>query len=77
MPKTEYLRILERISHNVKVIWFGITFDETKDPWAELSARTIHASKSVDVEEMLDRKGFEDAEDSFLLGLRRPQFLRA
>jgi len=65
MAETRYPPILEKISHNVKVIWFGATVSEIKDAWAELGERIIQVHQPVDVEQLLDRKGFEDVQEDF------------
>jgi ubiquinone/menaquinone biosynthesis C-methylase UbiE len=65
MIEIQYPPILEKISHNVKVIWFGTAVTGIKDAWTELAARIIHVHKPVDVEQMLDMKGFEDVKEDF------------
>jgi len=65
MIEIQYPPILEKISHNVKVIWFGAAFSETKDAWAKLTERIIHVRKPVDVEQMLNMKGFDDVQEDF------------
>lgn len=65
MMEIQYPPILEKISYNVKVIWFGSAASEIKDAWAALTERIIHVRKPVDVEQMLDMKGFEDVQEDF------------
>jgi len=51
---------LSKISRNVKIIWWGIELPADKDPWKEFAGR-IKIGKEVDVDEMLDLKGFEES----------------
>ncbi|MFQ5900948.1 MAG: hypothetical protein ACE5IH_05270 [Thermodesulfobacteriota bacterium] len=62
MSKVSYISTLEKISHNVKVIHFGVTFTPSENPWKTLLSRAIRVGKPIDVEKILHAKGIEDVE---------------
>ena len=62
MSKISYPPLIEKISRNVKVIWRGNMIDRNEDPWRRLRKEIIDAGSKIDVEELLDMKGFLDAE---------------
>ena len=52
---------IKEISEKVKIIRFGIVYETKGSPWDRL-ASMLTVSRPVDIEEMLDAKGFEETE---------------
>ena len=52
---------IKEISEKVKIIRFGIVYETKGSPWDRL-AGMFTVSRPVDIEEMLDAKGFEETE---------------
>jgi len=50
---------IKEISEGMKVIRFGIVHETEKSPWDKL-AGMFTVTKPVDIEEMLDARGFEE-----------------
>ena len=53
---------LKEISEKLKIIRFGIVSETEESPWDRL-AGMFTVSRPVDMEEMLDAKGFEETAD--------------
>jgi hypothetical protein len=52
---------LQEISKRMKVIYFGTIIDRKEDPWEKINGM-FKGGGSIDVEEALDAKGFQEAE---------------
>ena len=52
---------IKEISEKVKIIRFGIVYETKGSPWDRL-AGMFTVSRPVDIEEMLDARGFEETE---------------
>jgi len=65
MPKLAYPELVKEMSQHVKVIWFNKEFSHSNDPWKELSKHSIRTGCLINVEEILDQRGEEDAEECF------------
>jgi predicted Mrr-cat superfamily restriction endonuclease len=64
MSSLIYPEMIGRLSQNVKVIWYNKELPKV-DLWDELRKHIIKLGSSINIEEMLDRKGEEDAEAYF------------
>ena len=53
---------IKEISEKVKIIRFGIVHETKGSPWDRL-AGMFTVSRPVDIEEMLDARGFEETAD--------------
>ena len=53
---------MKEISEKVKIIRFGIIYETKRSPWDGL-AGMFTVNRPVDVEEMLDARGFEETAD--------------
>ena len=53
---------IKEISEKVKIIRFGIVYETKENPWDRL-AGMFTTSRPVDIEEMLDARGFEETAD--------------
>jgi len=53
---------IREISEKVKIIRFGIVYEAKGSPWDRL-AGMFTVSRPVDIEEMLDARGFEESAD--------------
>ena len=53
---------IKEISEKVKIIRFGIVYKANKSPWDRL-AGMFTMSRPVDIEEILDARGFEETAD--------------
>lgn len=53
---------IKEISEKVKIIRFGIVSETKGSPWDRL-AGMFTVSRPVDIEEMLDARGFEETAD--------------
>ena len=53
---------IKEISEKVKIIRFGIVSENKGSPWDRL-AGMFTVSRLVDIEEMLDARGFEETAD--------------
>ncbi|MBC8447956.1 MAG: hypothetical protein H8D78_09415 [Chloroflexi bacterium] len=53
---------IKEISEKVKIIRFGIVYETKGSPWDRL-AGMFTVSRPVDIEEMLDARGFEETAD--------------
>jgi hypothetical protein len=61
-PRVEEPSLSQRIkdiSEKVKIIRFGIVYEPQESPWDRL-AGMFAVSKPVDIEEILDARGFEE-----------------
>lgn len=65
MAQVLYPKEIEKISQNMKVIWFGKKRYNKKNAWSKLSKNVIKIGKPIDIEELLDMKGFENAKENF------------
>jgi len=63
MSQLAFPTMVEEISRNVRVMWLGQPLSFGVDPWDELAKRTIKIGRPIDVEEMLDRRGEEEADE--------------
>lgn len=50
---------IKEISERVKIIRFGVVYETKRSPWDKL-AGMFTVSRPVDIEEMLDVRGFEE-----------------
>lgn len=64
MSSLAYPEMIGRISQNVKVIWHNKELPKI-DLWDELKKHIIKLSSTINIEELLDRKGEEEAEAYF------------
>jgi hypothetical protein len=55
-------RRIKEISEKVKIIRFGIVYETKENPWDRL-AGMFTMSRPLDIEEMLDARGFEETAD--------------
>lgn len=53
---------IKEISEKVKIIRFGIVYETKRSPWDRLTGM-FTMSRPVDIEEMLDARGFEETTD--------------
>jgi len=59
IKQTPLSRRIEELSEKVKIIRFGIVHETTGSPWDRL-AGMFTTSRSVNIEEILDARGFEE-----------------
>ncbi len=63
LGKTTFLSPkLKELSRKVRIIRFGLVREATESPWDKL-AGMFSTSKAVNIEEMLDARGFEETAD--------------
>jgi hypothetical protein len=53
---------LLELSRNAKIIWYGQII--SKDPWKNITGK-LEAGRKIDIEKILDEKGFEYASEYF------------
>jgi len=53
---------LKELSRKVRIIRFGLVREATESPWDKL-AGMFSTTKAVNIEEMLDARGFEETAD--------------
>jgi hypothetical protein len=50
---------IRKMSHNIKIIYFGEAIQKKDDPWEQLTGK-ITMKRKIVVEDLLQSKGFED-----------------
>ncbi len=52
---------IKKVSRNIKIVYLGETVQKKEDPWEQITGK-ITMKRKIVVEDMLQSKGFEDAQ---------------